>query len=67
MLRNHRVRAVGLLSTMQGGYNVQPLIDALDLEAPLAEAAVAGLKNILLMFDSLHDVKEKMKAGNACA
>eukprot|EP00927_Polykrikos_kofoidii_P034554 TRINITY_DN292_c0_g1_i2.p1 TRINITY_DN292_c0_g1~~TRINITY_DN292_c0_g1_i2.p1 ORF type:complete len:924 (+),score=159.76 TRINITY_DN292_c0_g1_i2:64-2772(+) len=62
-----KMTAVKLLGTMQGGYNVQPLIDALDSEAELAEAAVKGLSGTLLMFDAFYDVEEKMKKGNACA
>jgi len=60
-------KAVELLGTMQGGYNVQPLVDALDLDASLAEKAVKGLSQILLMFDAFHDVEDKMKAGNEYA
>merc|ERR1719261_489182 len=52
-----------MLGTMQGGYNVAPLIDALDKE-DLAPAAVAALSKTILMFDARHDVHEKMKAGN---
>ena len=62
-----RVRAVELLGTMLGGYNIQALIDCLDEEAPLAEAAVRALAHTLLMFDAFHDVREKADAGNAHA
>ena len=58
-----RVKAVELLGTMLGGYNIQALIDCLD-EAPLAEAAVKALSHTLLMFDAFHDVQEKADAGN---
>eukprot|EP00929_Paragymnodinium_shiwhaense_P082677 TRINITY_DN436_c0_g1_i2.p1 TRINITY_DN436_c0_g1~~TRINITY_DN436_c0_g1_i2.p1 ORF type:complete len:908 (-),score=303.04 TRINITY_DN436_c0_g1_i2:460-3183(-) len=61
------VDAVFLLGAMQGGYNVQPLVDALDLGTELAEMAVKGLSKTLLMFDAFYDVEEKMKAGNAHA
>nr|HPQ97203.1 aconitate hydratase B [Thiolinea sp.] len=61
-----RVRAVELLGTMLGGYNIQPLIAALD-DAGLADAATQALSHTLLMFDAFHDVKEKMDAGNAHA
>ena len=60
------VKAVELLGTMLGGYNIEPLIDALDNDA-LAPAAAAALSGTLLMFDAFHDVKEKMDAGNAFA
>ena len=59
-----RVKAVELLGTMLGGYNIQALIDCLDNEAPLAEAAVRALAHTLLMFDAFHDVREKADAGN---
>ncbi len=58
-----RVRAVELLGTMQGGYNIAPLIEALDDEA-LAATAVEALSHTLLIFDAFHDVQEKMEAGN---
>jgi len=56
-------RAVELLGTMQGGYNIQPLVDALD-DAELAPIAAGALKSMLLMFDSFYDVETKAKAGN---
>ena len=59
-------RAVELLGTMQGGYNIEPLIAQLDNQA-LAPLAVKALSNTLLMFDSYHDVVEKMQAGNTAA
>jgi aconitate hydratase 2/2-methylisocitrate dehydratase len=58
--------AIDILGTMQGGYNVAPLIYALDDEA-LAPKAVAALSRTLLIFDSFYDVEEKMKAGNKYA
>jgi aconitate hydratase 2 / 2-methylisocitrate dehydratase len=60
------MRATELLGTMLGGYNIAPLIELLDQPA-VAEAAAAGLKKTLLMFDQFHDVEEKAKAGNAPA
>lgn len=53
-------RAVELLSTMLGGYNIQPLIELLDDET-LAPVACQGLSRTLLMFDAYHDVVEKSK------
>ena len=58
-------RAIELLGTMLGGYNIQPMIDLLDTK--LAETAANGLKKTLLMFDAFYDVKEKADAGNAAA
>jgi aconitate hydratase 2/2-methylisocitrate dehydratase len=56
-------KAVQLLGTMLGGYNVQSLVALLD--TPMAEYAVTALSHTILMFDAFHDVDEKMKAGNA--
>ena len=56
-------KAVELLGTMQGGYNIHPLIDALDNEK-LAAIAAKALSHTLLMFDNFYDVEEKAKAGN---
>ncbi len=61
-----RRRAVELLGTMLGGYNIQPLIDLLD-DADLGELAADQLKHTLLMFDAFHDVEDKAKAGSANA
>ncbi|QTR54247.1 bifunctional aconitate hydratase 2/2-methylisocitrate dehydratase [Thiothrix unzii] len=60
------VRAVEVLGMMLGGYNVQPLIAALDVPAT-ADAAATALSHTLLMFDAFHDVEAKAKAGNASA
>ena len=59
-------KAVELLGTMQGGYNIHPLIDALD-DAKLAPIAAKALSHTLLMFDNFYDVEEKAKAGNEYA
>jgi len=59
-------RAVYLLGTMLGGYNVAPLVTLLD-DAELAELAAEALKKTLLVFDAFHDVADKAKAGNANA
>jgi len=52
-----------VLGTMQGGYNIETLIAALDVEA-LAPMAADKLSFTILMFDSFHDVEAKAKAGN---
>ncbi|PHM44180.1 bifunctional aconitate hydratase 2/2-methylisocitrate dehydratase [Xenorhabdus szentirmaii] len=59
-------KAIELLGTMQGGYNIHALIDALDDEK-LAPIAAKALSHTLLMFDSFYDVEEKAKAGNVHA
>lgn len=58
-------KAVALLGTMLGGYNVTALIDLLD--SPLAAEAATALSGIILIFDAFHDVVEKMRVGNAHA
>ena len=59
------VKATELLGTMMGGYNVQPLIELLDIEATAATAQ-AALSKTLLVYDAYHDVVEK-SANNAYA
>ncbi|GAA3716589.1 bifunctional aconitate hydratase 2/2-methylisocitrate dehydratase [Oceanisphaera sediminis] len=59
-------QATHLLGTMQGGYNIAPLVELLDVDA-LAPIAATALSHTLLMFDAFHDVDEKAKAGNAFA
>ena len=61
-----REHATKLLGTMQGGYNVAPLVDLLD-DAEVGKVAAEALKGTLLVFDAFHDVEEKAKAGNALA
>ncbi|MDP8100785.1 bifunctional aconitate hydratase 2/2-methylisocitrate dehydratase [Phocoenobacter atlanticus] len=58
--------AVKLLGTMQGGYNIEPLLQALDNDT-LAPVATKALSSTLLMFDAFHDVSERAKKGNAFA
>lgn len=58
--------AVKLLGTMQGGYNIEPLLNALD-NPELAPLAANALSYTLLMFDNFHDVAEKAKNGNTYA
>ncbi len=54
--------AVEILGTMLGGYNVGPLVEALDHEDPeVAQAAADALKKTLLVYDAFHDVVEKAK------
>ena len=59
-------KAIELLGHMQGGYNVEPLIQALD-DQELAKDAAEALKKTLLVFDAFHDVTEKAEAGNQYA
>jgi aconitate hydratase 2/2-methylisocitrate dehydratase len=61
-----REKAIKLLGTMLGGYNIQPLIGLLD-DNELGGLAAEQLKFTLLMFDAFHDVEQKAQAGNANA
>jgi len=61
-----KAKAVEILGTMQGGYNIHGLVDALD-DPELAPVAVAALKDTLLMFDAFYDVDTKYKEGNTFA
>ena len=61
-----KAKAAQLLGTMQGGYNIEPLVSLLD-DAELAPIAVTALSHTLLMFDSFYDVEQKAKAGNTFA
>src|SRR5690606_11257362 len=56
-------RAVEILGTMLGGFNIGTLVKLLD-DAELGPLAAKELKTTLLMFDAFHDVAEKAKAGN---
>ncbi|SHO54911.1 bifunctional aconitate hydratase 2/2-methylisocitrate dehydratase [Vibrio quintilis] len=59
-------KAVELLGTMQGGYNVMSLIDLLE-NSQLAELAAAALKMTIMVYDAFDTVKEKADAGNSYA
>ena len=56
-------KAVELLGTMLGGFNIATLVELLD-HPELGELAATQLKKTLLMFDAFHDVEEKAKAGS---
>jgi len=61
-----KTKACEILGSMLGGFNVQPLVKALD-DAEIAEVAATQLKNTILMYDAFNDVKAMMDAGNAVA
>ena len=64
-----RKKAIELLGTMQGGYNVQTLVDLLsDKDESVAMLAAEQLKTTLLVFDAFHDIVEiYQKHNNAAA
>ncbi|MCW8922845.1 MAG: aconitate hydratase B, partial [Gammaproteobacteria bacterium] len=53
-----QVRATELLGTMLGGYNIQPLVELLDVDVT-ADAAATALSHTLLIYDAFHDVADK--------
>lgn len=57
------VRATELLGTMMGGYNVQSLIELLDIEET-ASTAEKALCKTLMVYDAYHDVVEKAKTND---
>ena len=59
-------RAVELLGTMLGGYNITTLVALLD-DAGLGKMAASQLSRTLLMFDAFHDVAGKADNGNVNA
>lgn len=57
-------KAVEILGTMLGGYNVRPLIDALSHKDPeIAQTAADALKNTLLVYDGFNDIVELSKTN----
>ena len=57
-------KAVQILGTMLGGYNVKPLIDALSHKDPeVAQEAANALKNIILVYDAFNDIVELSKTN----
>ncbi len=61
-----KVEAIEILGTMMGGYNVNPLVEALKIPE-VASAAAEQLKNTILVYNSFNDVKALMDSGNAKA
>ncbi len=61
-----RKKATFLLGTMLGGFNIKPLIDALN-DAAVGEIAAEALSKTLLMFDYFHDVKDLADKGVSTA
>ncbi|WP_331773945.1 bifunctional aconitate hydratase 2/2-methylisocitrate dehydratase [Sulfurospirillum sp. 1612] len=57
-------KAVEILGTMMGGYNVQPLVDALeDSDVQIAQAACDALKHTILVYSSFNDVEKLSKTN----
>ena len=64
--RINKLQAITLLGTMAGGYNLPPLIAALD-DNELASTAVTALANTLLIFDYFQQIADKAIAKNPYA
>ena len=62
------VQAVAWLGEMRGGYNISPLLEAMDdKRMEVADAAILSLENTLLIYDAFADVVDKFAAGHAGA
>ncbi|MXP67201.1 bifunctional aconitate hydratase 2/2-methylisocitrate dehydratase [Pantoea sp. Aalb] len=59
-------KAVEILGTMQGGYNIIGLIDMLDDEL-FAPIASESLSHTILIFDNFYKIEQKAKDGNIYA
>jgi len=59
-----KVDAVRILGTMMGGYNVNPLVDALK-DAELADEAACALSGMTLVYDGFDQVVELSKSNAA--
>ncbi|MGD0946101.1 MAG: bifunctional aconitate hydratase 2/2-methylisocitrate dehydratase [Candidatus Binatia bacterium] len=59
-----KARAVEILGTMLGGYNVEHLIAALQ-DAEVADAAVKALSRTTLVYDAFNQVEKLAKANGA--
>lgn len=59
-------KAVEILGTMKGGYNVKPLIEALS-DSEISTAAKEALEHTLLIYDAFDEVKALCEQGNAQA
>lgn len=62
------VQAVVWLGEMRGGYNIVPLLKAMDDERPeVAGAAILSLENTLLIYDAFADVVDRFAEGHVGA
>ncbi len=60
-------RAVELLGTMVGGYNLDGLIRLVDEKGPLAETAATALKHMVLAVNRFEDIQALADGGNDVA
>jgi aconitate hydratase 2/2-methylisocitrate dehydratase len=59
-------QAIQLLGTMQGGYNIEPLIKLLS-DSEYSQDAVQALKQIVLVFDALTEINQLAQSGHSAA
>ena len=58
------VKAIQILGTMLGGYNVKPLVDALSAtDKNIAQASANALKHIVLVYDSFNEIETLSKTN----
>ena len=63
-----KLEAIKLLGNMHGGFNVNPLIEALkSSDADIAQEAAKQLKDTILVYNAFDDVILLMKEGNSYA
>lgn len=60
-------KAIDILGTMIGGFNVTPLIEALKLDDKLASLSAKKLEKLLYVYDGFNDIKDLMDSGNKYA
>ena len=58
------IKAIEILGTMLGGYNIKPLVDALSSNEDVARTAANALKKIILVYDSFNDIEELAKTNS---
>ncbi len=61
------VKACEILGSMLGGFNVNPLVEALKIGGEVTDVAAEQLKNTILVYDAFNDVKTLMDQGNTKA
>lgn len=60
-----KVKAIEILGTMLGGYNVSPLVNALKAnDTKVASAASEALKHTILVYDAFNEVEELAKTNS---
>ena len=59
-----KLKAIEILGTMYGGFNIKPLVDALsNKDEDLASKSASKLKSILLVYDAFNDIARLSKTN----